>query len=134
MRAILINPKDKTVTEVEYTGDYRNIYEHIEADCFDVLRLGDREGHTIFVDDEGLINDKVVTHGVFRYGDRNRAVGRVLAGHGLILATDNTGESVACTLDLQQIKRDVQFGEVMRINGEYVFIEHETHDVLPIVI
>ena len=120
MRAILINPQDRTITEVEYTGDYKNIYKHIEASCFDCVRIGDENEHTIFVDDEGLLNGKARDVGMFRYDGDFPAY---LAGKALILATDDEGESVAATLTLDYVKEKVAFGEMMRTgDGGIVFV------------
>lgn len=57
MKALLINATDKTVTPVEYNGDYRTIYDHIGCELFDVV-YAEVGGHkvSIFVDDEGLLN------------------------------------------------------------------------------
>jgi hypothetical protein len=124
MRAIKINPQDKTVSVVEYTGDYKNIYTHIEAESFDVVRIGDENDHMIFVDDEGLLNDKIATHGMFRFDGDNPVY---LAGPALILAHDKEGESVAATLTVPDMYKRVAFGEPLRIGGQLMFVEH-THE------
>ena len=57
MKAYLIDPFTKTISMVEYSGDYNEIYKLIECDtftCADFNEFGD----TVFVDDEGLINGK----------------------------------------------------------------------------
>lgn len=128
MRAIKINPKDKTVSVVEYTGHYKNIYEHIEADCFDVVRIGDEHDHMIFVDDEGLLNNKIATHGMFRFDGDNPVY---LAGPALILAHDSEGESTAATLEVSDVYQRVAFGEPMRVNGQLVFVEHTNERAWP---
>ena len=53
MRAILINPEDKTVTEVDYDGDYKSIYKLIGCSTFDVVRTS-TSNDGIYIDDEGL--------------------------------------------------------------------------------
>lgn len=121
MRAILIDPKLHIVREVEYTGDYKNIYTHIESDSFDCVRIGDDADHMIFVDDEGLLNNKVFTHGMFRFDGDNPVF---LAGLALILAHDAEGESVAATLSVADVYQRIAFGEPMRMNDEIVFVEH----------
>lgn len=101
MRAILIDPFARTVTEVEYTGEYTNINEHIKAQYFDVVRIN-RKGDAIFVDDEGLIN-----------GNENQAyfgwLGYMnpLAGRGLILGCDDEGESIEPTISLETAQKHV---------------------------
>lgn len=120
MRAILINPQDCSVTEVEYTGNYKNINEHIGADYFDIVRIGDENEHTIFVDDNGLNNDTVERIGMFRVEGDYPAY---LAGKGLILATDDEGESVAASMELDAVRAMIAFGKGCRVNGQPVFVE-----------
>ncbi len=122
MRAILIDPSNKTITEVDYNGDYQHIYALIGANCFDCVRIGDDEEHTIYVDDEGLYNGKVQT-GMFRYAGENPAY---LAGKGLILATDEEGESVAATMALDAVADMVEFGEPIRLGEQLGFLTEKS--------
>lgn len=100
MRAIHINPHNQTVSEVEYSGDYHDIYKLIDADLFTVVYtdIGD-----IFVDDEGLFK-----------GDQAffwlRGTPQPLAGHGLVLASDDEGETIGCTADLEYVRKNIVFG------------------------
>jgi hypothetical protein len=120
MRAILINPQDQTITEVEFNGDYRHINQLIEADCFTAVRLGDKEENTIYVDDEGLLTDKPYVVGMFRVDGDYPAY---LAGKGLILATDKRGNSVATKLDIEELKARIVFGIPTSDNGRATFWE-----------
>lgn len=52
MIVIDINGK---VTERKYNGGISEIYDAIDADCFDIVRL--RNGTIMFVDDNGLLKD-----------------------------------------------------------------------------
>jgi hypothetical protein len=107
MRAILIDPQNEAVTEVEYDGDYKSICKLIDAELFDCVRLGDGAENTIYVDDEGLLNGKRNTVGMFRVEGGNPAY---LAGKGLILATDSEGESIGTELTLEEVRGWVAFG------------------------
>lgn len=101
MQAILIDPFTRTITEVDYNGDYTNIYEHIKAECFDCVRIN-RKGDSIFVDDEGLIN-----------GDANQqffgwlGYANPIAGRGLILGTDSEGESISPSITMETVLKHV---------------------------
>ena len=55
MQAYKIDPKAKTITPVEYSGDYKQIAELIGEGTkyFTTVNLGG--GDTLFVDDEGLL-------------------------------------------------------------------------------
>ncbi len=120
MRAILIDPSNKTITEVEHQGDFRNIQRLIEADCFDCVRLGTGDEDTIFVDDCGLLNGKAQEVGMFRVEGNNPAY---LAGKALILATDREGDSVGTDLTLEHMQTIIAFGEPANLNGVLMFVE-----------
>jgi hypothetical protein len=101
MRAILIDPFAKTVTEAEYEGDYHQVYSLIHADTFTVVQLDD-EGDALFLDDEGLLKE----------GQEFFAIGNYpspLAGRGLILGTDDEGESVATRISLDVVRAAVHW-------------------------
>lgn len=101
MQALLIDPKARTITPVEYTGDYKEINAHIEADLFDVVRLYPN-GDGAFVDDEGLLKDP-------EYFWAHRNYPQPLAGRGLLLGVDAEGESIAPGTDLDTLCGDVVF-------------------------
>lgn len=102
MRAYLIDPFAKQVTEVEYTGHYKNINEHIKADIFCVVGLDD--GDSVFIDDEGLLCDQEEQE-YFWVGDYPQ----MLAGRGLVLGTDDEGESVSPKCSLDWLQENVRF-------------------------
>jgi hypothetical protein len=109
MRGLLIDPKAKTITEVVYTDDYKNIYEHIGADCFDMLRLN--QTTDIYVDDNGLSSGKDL--GLFYVNGKYPAI---LAGKGLVLG--RKGEhTVATDMDINELRHTIDFGYVARIPG-----------------
>ena len=57
MRAILIDPFAKEITEVDYDGDYKKIYDLIDCKTFDVVNVpSGNDG--IYIDDEGLYAPK----------------------------------------------------------------------------
>ena len=97
MKAILINPFDETITEVEYSGDFKQIYKLIDCDYFTISRLCDSDD--LFVDDEGLLKPN-------RYFTWS---GQPFAGKGLILGHDDEGESIATTYDLQEVVDRVEW-------------------------
>jgi len=57
MRAILIDPFNKTVTEVEYDGDIKTAYKLTGCELLTVSYIG-QGNDGIFVDDEGLFNQE----------------------------------------------------------------------------
>lgn len=118
MNAYLIDPVARTITAVDYTGKYTNIYDHIEADCFDLVRIN-CEGDAIFVDDEGLLKDD---QSFFMY----EGYPSPLAGRGLVLGSDEEGESVSPKITLEELKANVSFGAPVRFNDELVWL-HDCH-------
>jgi hypothetical protein len=106
--AILINATERTVTEVQWNGDYKQIYELIGVDCFDVARINNK-GDGIFVDDEGLYKDEQV---FFQYEDYPSP----LAGNGLVLGCDYQGESVKPHVTLEEVRAKTRFVEPVRLN------------------
>lgn len=106
MRAILIDPHEQQITEVDYDGNYTSIYKHIHADTFDVVTFQQssaKHTETVFVDDNGLLN---VPHQAYFY-----IIGypSPLAGYGLILGCDSQGESISTKLTLDQVNAIVTF-------------------------
>jgi hypothetical protein len=98
MKAFLINPMDKTVSEVDYSGDYKDIYKLIDAELFDVVYIDGN--NCVYVDDEGLFkNDQAF----FQVGYA------MLAGYGLVLGTDDEGNSISPEIALEDLRKQVTF-------------------------
>lgn len=101
MKAYLIDPFTQTITEVEYNGDYRNIYTHIDAEIFTTAQFNDF-GDTVFVDDEGLWKEEQEFFLVAGYP-------QPLAGKGLVLGCDDEGESVEPSITIDQLRASVDW-------------------------
>lgn len=103
MKAVLINSKNRTVEDVEYNGDYRQIYTLIGCGCFTVVR--DLPANDdLFVDDEGLLH---------LTGDTPFFTvpwyPTPLAGSGLILNSTEDGESADAKHDASFYRQHVRF-------------------------
>src|SRR5258708_24245023 len=97
LKGYLIDPETKTISEVQVKGDYTAIYGLIDARTFDVVRIGN-SGDVIYIDDEGLLQDPPkAVFGLFGYP-------QPLAGKGLVLGTDNEGESINPRSSLKRIQ------------------------------
>jgi len=102
MKAYLINPFAREVTEVEYSGDFEQIYDFLGGvRCFTCVTIN-QEGDGVFVDDEGLFNGDNEFFTVTGYPEP-------LAGFGLVLGCDPEGESVAPALTLEDLRDRVKF-------------------------
>ena len=126
MRAILIDPFNESVTEVEHNGDYRNIYtllshETQPVDTFTVVSIDD--DNDIFVDDNGLLNNP--TH-FFMW----KGYTQPLAGKGLILAHDDEGESIGTTLLLNRAKKNVRWANDLEFVELVPFEDTIDHPIL----
>lgn len=101
MKAFVIDPFTSTITEHEYNGNYREIYALGDFDCFDLVTIN-TEGDGIFVDDEGLFKQEQsffsVTGGYQPY-----------AGKGVVLGSNDMGESVSPTVNLEWLQRNINF-------------------------
>ena len=91
MRAILINPFDETIKEVDILGNIQDIYLLTGCTTFDVVSLSDADD--MYVDDEGLLKD----NRYFSWSGRN------FAGKSLIMGHDDEGNSISTTYDLQEV-------------------------------
>ena len=116
MRALLINPFDQTVEEIEYSGNYRDIYKIIDCDIFTIASpntVCDRR-LDVFIDDEGLFKEDQAFFMIAGYP-------QPLAGRGLLLESDDQGETIGTTESIESAKKNITFG--------FPVIHHETGDL-----
>lgn len=100
IKGILIDSVNREVKNIEVEqGSLDDIYKALGCDCFDIVRLPNREG--IYVDDEGLLKDKIEHAFTFD--------GKFLAGNGLILACDDEGESISTKFTVEYVRERVTF-------------------------
>jgi hypothetical protein len=101
MKAYLIDPFAQTITEVEYSGDYKQIYSLIDADLFTACQIN-RFGDTVFVDDEGLFKQNREFFLINGYS-------QPLAGKGLVLGSNDDGESIEPSITIDQCRAFVDW-------------------------
>jgi len=104
MQAILIDTPNQTIEIVDYSGDYKDIYGLLGCDLFTTVYLEGVGEDTLYVDDEGLYVENQVFFGI-------AGCPQPLAGRGLILGTDDEGDSTDCTSSLDTIKDKVTWLE-----------------------
>lgn len=101
MKAILINAKTKEVKEVEMGKDYKEIYTQLQCELFTAgMYMNDAD--VMYVDDEGLMNG---TDEFFTFEGAHQP----FAGNGLIMGTDDDGESTDCKMSFDEVKNKVKF-------------------------
>lgn len=113
MKAYLINSETKTITPVDYNGDYKTIYTLIGCDLFDIV-YAESGGHriSVFVDDEGLLNNP--QHFFMLDG-----WAQPLAGNGLVLGdADEEGETLAAPDDLD-LSPTITFLSLQQVRDMY---------------
>ena len=104
MKAVLINAKDQTVTDVEYDGNWKSISKLIDCNLFAVAP-GCPDGDDLYVDEEGLltVNEDSVWFQVPWFPEP-------LVGSGLILGLNReTGESEDCNHNADFYRDQVRF-------------------------
>jgi len=110
VRAILINPFAKTVTEVDTNG-YADTYGAIQRLVFgrsmndtngfvERVRIGAE--HSIYIDEEGMLVDWD-HQAFFKIG------GRSLAGNGVIVCDDDWGGVEPCDIPLDVVTQAVEW-------------------------
>ena len=102
MKAYLINPFAQSITEVEYSGDFNQIYQFLNCDLFTVVEINEF-GDSVFVDDEGLISGKPQEFFLVS------GYPQPLAGMGLVLGCNQEGESTEPSITLEQLKAQVDW-------------------------
>ena len=113
----LIDPHNETITEVMYNGDYKEVYGHIDCDCFDVVTVN-KQGDGLYVDDEGLFKSG---QAFFKHADYPTP----LAGKAFVLGCDKHGETVAPAMTLQDLQDKIAFVIPVRVNGEEIlWLDH----------
>lgn len=114
VKAVLINPYEESVTDITYdASDYKNVYPLIRCSCFTVARLTDDD---ILIDDEGLL--KVDNSTKFF---KVNGYPQPLAGYGLVVGTDDEGETVSVTHDAKYYRQKIQFldAEMIHVFGYF---------------
>ena len=91
MKAYYIDPILQFVAEVNFEGDYKEIYKWIDATTFDVVNLNGY-GDGMYVDDEGLLKGSNYFFTVPVYNGEEY-VQQMYAGKALILGVDSEGDS-----------------------------------------
>jgi hypothetical protein len=101
MRAILINPGDRTISETDVDGSLETL-QHIVGGLIEPVHQGLDEHHHCYVNEEGLLDDP-------RYFFMFEGGHQPLAGTGIILSLTDDGDEAPCTLPLAWVEERVRF-------------------------
>lgn len=101
MRAIIINPEDRTITETDIDGSLKSL-QQIVGGLIEPVYQGLDEPHHCYVNEEGLLDNP---QHFFMFKDGHQP----LAGNGVILSWTNNSYQAPCTLPLDWVKERVTF-------------------------
>jgi Domain of unknown function (DUF3846) len=101
MRAIIINAKDRTITETDIDGSLKTLQQMVGG-LIEPVSQGLDDNHHCYVNEEGLL-DNPQHFFMFHNGHQP------LAGNGVILATTDDGDEAACSLALDWVRERVTF-------------------------
>ena len=107
MRAIIINPEDRTISETDVDGSLETL-QHIVGGLIEPVHQGLDEHHHCYVNEEGLLENP--QHFFMFEGGH-----QPLAGNGVILAETDDGDEAPCTLALDHVKERVKFMDVIAV-------------------
>lgn len=113
--AYVINPRMQTVQRM-VIRDYHDIYKAGGYDCFDCARFNDL-GDGVYIDDDGLLKANPMDNffSIVGYPDP-------LCGNGVVLGTDDEGESVDPAVSWDEFKELVRRVMVLKVNGHITFL------------
>jgi hypothetical protein len=101
MRAIIINAKDRTITETEIDGSLKSL-QNIVGGLIEPVYQGLDDPHHCYVNEEGLLEDP---QHFFMFAGGHQP----LAGNGVILSSTDDSYQGPCTLSLDWVKEHVTF-------------------------
>ena len=113
MKAILINPKLQTINEINYSGDFKDIYKLTECSTLTCVYPFNLNADTIYLDDEGLLKQ---SNYCFTFRCDN-GYNPPLMGNALILGTDEEDK-------IQDVESSIEM-----IQDRVVFVGHQAIDL-----
>ena len=107
MRAIIINAKDRTITETEIDGSLEAL-QQIVGGLIEPVSQGLDDHHHCYVNEEGLLNSP---QHFFMFAGGHQP----LAGNGVILSLTDDGDEAPCALPLDWVKERVTFMDLLAV-------------------
>ena len=105
MKAILINPKLQTINEINYSGDYKDIYKLTECSTFSCVYPFHLNADTLYCDDEGFLKQSNYCFSIRCDNGHTR----ILPGNDVSLGTDEEGESQDVESSIEMIQERIVF-------------------------
>lgn len=108
-KAILIDPLNRTVTEVDQEPGLRPLYERLSVEgfrkCDDINAVGVSDRDAMYVDGEGMLIENLPVFGFLRSP-------ATFAGRGLIVGTTGEGDDTDHSLNVDQVRASVVWTEL----------------------
>lgn len=114
MKAYFIDSENRTITETEIKN-WQEISPKIGCELFTIV--GMENSDSLYVDDEGLLKPQ---NNFFLYSEYPQP----LAGNGIVLGTNDEGESVEPKISLDELKSKITF-----MNRAQAYIWAKENDV-----
>ena len=95
LRAILIDPLLRVISEVNVDNDLQSFYDILNIRSLAMVNIDNT--NSLYIDDEGLLNNSNSLFKIASYAVP-------LAGRALVVAHNEEGETVETTLDIDQIR------------------------------
>lgn len=110
MKAVLIDPFTRSVSEIDIDPSLDNLYQTLQVDTITVVAI--RPDHALIIDDEGLLKSRDEQEYFWWAGSE-----QPFAGRGLILK-DEMGENRDAAITVEQVKKCMRFCDKEEINPE----------------
>jgi hypothetical protein len=115
MRAILIDPYTKSISEISYDGTLESAYNLIS--CYTIQAVSIGHDHVVYVDEEGLLHEPKPFW-------QWQGAPNPIAGKGLIISIDSEGDDAPATVSLESIASRVTFPAV-RFTGMTTSVDEQ---------
>jgi hypothetical protein len=118
MKAILIDSKNKTVTEVKISNSNTLVdwYKAIECNCVEIAMQVNIKNDKLLVDENGLLKELKLDTPFFFYGGSLQP----FVGNGLIVGVDDEGDSISCHISAAEVSENVVFTTYEKISNSII--------------
>ena len=115
MKALLIDPYERTIKEVKHAGDLKSLYELLDCSMVEAP-IDYPNGDTLYCDEEGWVYPREFLAG-FMFPDWDYPI----LGKALIVGSDEDGRDVGCLSDVDDFKNIIwkNHNEMMK-HGERI--------------
>lgn len=114
MKAYLVNPATRCITEVQYTGDVSSLYALHDINAFDSDEFNEHRD-AVVSDAEGHMNGAGERHGYFRIAPGHEPI----AGIALVIGTAANGAVAAPVITHEALLDSVEFIQSINVQARH---------------